>query len=283
MAGTNSGMEKKGDPGAQTLPGQPSGHPGYFDFGAATDIGRKRQQNQDSMSVVPELGLFLVADGMGGHRGGEIASQMAADAIPQAVRALVDQAGGQWDPKVVLSESIRAANDAIFVRAIQNSVLQGMGTTTTALLFRGDRLTIGHVGDSRCYYFRPPGLLWQATRDHSLVQEKLRAGLITRSEVRSDRMKNVITRSVGFEREVNVETYEMRAQPGDSFMICSDGLSGLINDEEIRALMYRYLYQGNSTEMAVNKLIEAANNNGGDDNITAIVIRCLGVTGGARA
>src|SRR4051794_10329008 len=107
MAGTNSGMERKSEPGAPTPPGGASpGHPGFFDFGAATDIGRKRQQNQDSMSVVPDLGLFLVADGMGGHRGGEIASQMAADTIPQAVRALVTQApSGQWDPKAVLSES----------------------------------------------------------------------------------------------------------------------------------------------------------------------------------
>jgi len=147
-----------------------------------------------------------------------------------------------------------------------------MGTTTTALLFKDDRLFIGHVGDSRCYYFRPDGV-WQATRDHSLVQEKLRAGLITRDEARTDKMKNVITRSVGFEAVLNVELYQMVVQPGDVFLICSDGLSGLMEDTQMLEVVQKEVFEGHNMNQAVAKLIETANANGGDDNITAVMIQ----------
>src|ERR1051325_3325701 len=186
----------------------------------ATDIGRKRAQNQDNLAAHPDIGLFMVADGMGGHRGGETASAMAVQIVPEEVRARL--AGACADPRQVLTESILAANRKIFERSYHEPQLQGMGTTETVLLFKGGLLTIGHVGDSRCYFLRPDSL-WQATRDHSLVQEKLRAGLITRDEVKTDRMKNVITRSVGFEAEVNVEIYEMSVRKGDTFLLCSDG------------------------------------------------------------
>src|SRR5207244_4261325 len=117
-----------------------------------------------------------------------------------------------WEPRAVISSAITRANHAIYERSTHNPDLQGMGTTTTALLFKHGKLVIGHVGDSRCYFFRSDAI-WQATRDHSLVQEKFRAGLITREEVKTDKMKNVITRSVGFEPQLNVETYEMEARP----------------------------------------------------------------------
>lgn len=247
----------------------------WFEIGAVTDIGRKRSQNQDSLAVFPALGLFLVADGMGGHRGGEIASQMAAELIPQAIQGSSTAAPiTSSSAPAVLREAIRAANHSIYSRALQSPVLRGMGTTTTALIFREDQLIIGHVGDSRCYLFREPNLFWQLTRDHSLVQEKLRAGLISRQEMRTDRMKNVITRSVGFEPDVNVETYWMKTRPGDCYILCSDGLSGLISDEQIRTLLEENLILGpRSTEAAVRKLIDAANESGGDDNITAILVR----------
>lgn len=241
-----------------------------FKVGAATDIGRKRSQNQDNIASCPELGLFVVADGMGGHRGGETASAMAVEIIPQIVRSTVS--GSEWDPKEVIADAVLQANNRIFERAQQQSTLQGMGTTTVSMLFKGNTLTIGHVGDSRAYFFRD-GNLWQLTRDHSLVQEKLRAGMITRAEVKTDRMKNVITRSVGFEPDVNVETYEMDTQAGDLFLLCSDGLSGLVDDDQIAEILRQ---ESATLEDAVKALINAANSNGGDDNISTILVEVSG-------
>lgn len=247
-----------------------------FNVGYATDVGRKRSQNQDNFTVVPELGLFLVADGMGGHRGGETASAMVVDIVPQVVANFEQQP--DWDPRAVIIEAIRAANAGIFKRAAETPELEGMGTTTTALLFKDNRLTIGHVGDSRCYFIagRENGgrsAIWQATRDHSLVQEKLRAGLITREEAKHDRMKNVITRSVGYDAALEVETYEMEIKPGDIFLICSDGLSGMVSDSTILSVLEQHAIHGSDLKRAADLLIETANKNGGDDNITVITVK----------
>jgi PPM family protein phosphatase len=236
---------------------------------AATDIGRKRAQNQDNLATHPDIGLFMVADGMGGHRGGETASAMAVQIVPQEVRKLLEAPGA--DPRQILTQAIQAANRGIYERAYNEPQLQGMGTTCTVLLFKGNLLTIGHVGDSRCYFIRPD-TIWQATRDHSLVQEKLRAGLITREEVKTDRMKNVITRSVGFEPEVNVEIYEMSVRKGDTFLLCSDGLSGMIEDSEILSVMQEHWFTYRDPHDAVAGLISAANDHGGEDNVTAIAV-----------
>jgi len=244
-----------------------------FNVGFGTDIGRKRTQNQDNGAAFPELGLFLVADGMGGHRGGETASAIAVETISRAVRDA--RTANKPNPREVITNAILEANLAIHDRSIEDGNLQGMGTTTTALLFNDKTLTVGHVGDSRCYYFRP-GAVWQVTRDHSLVQEKLRAGLITREQMKTDRMKNVITRSVGFEREVNVELYEMSVQPGDVFLICSDGLSGLMEDLDMLGVIQAHLLGGGcDIKKAVSELIELANKNGGDDNITVIMVQVI--------
>ncbi|MEK6580554.1 MAG: Stp1/IreP family PP2C-type Ser/Thr phosphatase [Bdellovibrionota bacterium] len=240
--------------------------------GFATDIGKRRTQNQDSFAALPEFGLFVVADGMGGHRGGEIASAMVTETVPKFVKEATSHKG--WNPRVVLVEAIQAANAAIYERGRTHAELQGMGTTTTALIFNGNTLTIGHVGDSRCYFFRPH-MLWQATRDHSLVAERLRAGLITREEAKMDRMKNIITRSVGFEPSLNVEIYDMELNPGDAFLVCSDGLSGLIDDPTMLKIVENKLYGAKDPNSAVKTLIDAANSNGGDDNITAILVEVV--------
>ncbi len=255
-----------------------------FCVGFATDIGRRRSQNQDNFAVNPDLGLFIVADGMGGHQGGEIASEIATKVIPKVVH-VGQQSSASWDARLLISQAIRSANEAIFKRALEMPSLHGMGTTTTALLFKNDHLYIGHVGDSRCYIFRNTSrqnsARWQVTPDHWLVQEKLRAGLISRDEIKTDRMKNVITRSVGFERDVNVETYHVPVRSGDVFLICSDGLSGLINEKEILEIVSSQLLKADASQLgmhvqqAVGQLIEAANENGGDDNITSIVIEVL--------
>lgn len=243
-----------------------------FNVGFGTDMGHKRKQNQDHGGAYPELGLFLVSDGMGGHRGGETASSTAVDVITSYLRKTTQTQTQSWNPKTALTGAIEAANQAIFEHASKDSALHGMGTTTTALLFKGSNLTIGHVGDSRCYFFRHHAV-WQVTRDHSLVQEKLRSGLITRSEVNTDRMKNVITRSVGFEKEVAVEIYQMDIQSGDCFLICSDGLSNMINDLKILDIIQSQVFEYKNIQKAVDDLIATANAHGGDDNITCIVIQ----------
>jgi PPM family protein phosphatase len=241
--------------------------------GFATDIGRRRTQNQDNYSVRMDLGLFIVADGMGGHRGGEIASAMVVENVPKLVGET--QLIKDWSSRSALVDAIQEANNTIFQRAMNETKLQGMGTTTTALLFRGKTLTVGHVGDSRVYYFRN-NAIWQVTRDHSLVEEKLRAGLITRAEMKTDRMKNVITRSVGFESKVNVELYEMETKKGDLFLVCSDGLSGFVEDERMMEIVQEEIFAKRSQEydlkVAVEKLIAQANENGGDDNITCVLV-----------
>jgi protein phosphatase len=245
----------------------------HFKVGMGTDIGRKRSQNQDNCAAHPDLGLFMVSDGMGGHRGGEIASATAVETISNFVR-LHQKQNKSWDPIQTMSQAIVAANQAIYQKALEQPQLQGMGTTTTAILFKGKTLIIGHVGDSRCYFIRPRAL-WQVTRDHSLVQEKLRAGLITRDEVKTDRMKNVITRSVGFELDVNVEIYQMMVQPRDCFLLCSDGLSGLIEDSSMLQLIEKNFFETGDIQKTVDQLISAANTNGGDDNITSILVQVL--------
>lgn len=249
-----------------------------FRVGSKTDIGQKRSQNQDNFLSIPEQGLFAVADGMGGHKGGEIASLMAVETIYESIKNIQSSL---WKPIPAIIDAICDANEAIFERSLREVTLRGMGTTVTALLFKDDQLTIGHVGDSRCYYFdlgnhdQSP-CIWQLTRDHSLVQEKLRAGILTRAEAENHQMKNVITRSVGFEENLNVEIYEKKIFPGDTFLICSDGLSGLVNDLTLLERVQKYLIDEKNIEKATEKLIEEANMNGGDDNITAVLIQYLG-------
>ena len=248
-----------------------------FKVGFRTDIGMKRKQNQDNGGAFPELGLFVVADGMGGHQGGETASAMVVKLLPEYIAKAT--AAPQWNPKRVLTEAISEANRTIFRMSQENPKLQGMGTTTTVILMHEEKLTIGHVGDSRCYYFKP-NAVWQLTRDHSLVQEKLRAGLINREQAKTDRMKNVITRSVGFEPDVNVEIYEMVISHGDTFLLCSDGLSGFVDDQDTLRIVRENLFDhqediDTAIQKTVNGLIDQANANGGEDNSTAIAIQVL--------
>ncbi|MEW6056098.1 MAG: Stp1/IreP family PP2C-type Ser/Thr phosphatase [Bdellovibrionota bacterium] len=245
-----------------------------------THVGMRRAQNQDSFLIASDLRLFIVADGMGGHQGGETASAMATENIrkymeenasPEILHSTRHK-GLVIDPVIQLQKAILSANQAIQARGQDETALQGMGTTATALYFTDAELYIAHVGDSRGYLLHPQRI-WQITRDHSLVQEKLRAGLITRAQLKTDRMKNVITRSVGFESEVDVDVYKLDHNPGDTFLLCSDGLSGMLEDTDILQIVDEYVFKRNTIEMAAEKLIEAANRAGGDDNVTAVLVQ----------
>ena len=242
-----------------------------FLVGAATDVGQRRTQNQDHLLVLPELGVFAIADGMGGHRGGEIASQTALNCIQETFKKRL-RSKSKPQPQELLHEAITSANQVVYQASRKNPELEGMGTTLTCLLFTNDELFIGQVGDSRCYLLTPEAI-WQLTRDHSLVQEKLRAGLITREQVKTDSMRNMITRSVGYEPRVEIDLFSFKPQSDHLFMICSDGLSGQLDDPTLLKIAQEQFFIQGNPEKAVTQYINTANSHGGDDNITCIVVQ----------
>jgi serine/threonine protein phosphatase PrpC len=239
-----------------------------------THVGMKRSQNQDNFLLLPEYQLFAVADGMGGHQGGETASKLSVETLGQFFRSQSLKSIPEAKAPDLLKKALAQANSAIQSMGQREPELMGMGTTTTSLLFCGNRAFVGQVGDSRAYLMHP-GRIWQITRDHSLVQEKLRAGIIRRDQLKTDRMKNVITRSVGFEPDVEIDVYSVEVHPGDVFLLCSDGLTGLVEDTEILSLVEKRAFQSREgqLEKAVEDLIALANKRGGDDNVTALLIK----------
>jgi serine/threonine protein phosphatase PrpC len=239
-----------------------------LDCALISDIGLRRKQNQDTGAVRPDLGLFIVADGMGGHQGGETASQMCVETLIQAIES------SDGPDSTLLEQAITSANNAILKRAGEDSKLTGMGTTATVLRIRGSTATLLQVGDSRAYFWRPEGI-WQLTRDHSLVQEKLRAGLITRDQLKSDDMKNVITRSVGYEPGLKADCYTLPIARGDGFLLCSDGLSGPVDDSLMFEILEETRKNGLSLGEAAKRLIHTANAKGGDDNSTVVLVKVL--------
>jgi serine/threonine protein phosphatase PrpC len=231
----------------------------------ATDVGLRREINQDTILVDQDLGLYIVADGMGGHRGGEVASAMAVE----TVREIVSENNGvrKEESLMVLVEAYKEASKRIFFRAEnEQEDLAGMGTTMVGFWMRNGVMYIANVGDSRLYMWRPEGL-WQLTEDHSLINDQIRAGVISEEEAPHVVGRNVITRSVGFEREVQVDTLERVVQPGEVYVLCSDGLSGLITDQQIADLCKK-----KKKSAVVTEGISMAKKAGGDDNISAIVV-----------
>lgn len=236
----------------------------------ATDIGRKRKTNQDSIYEGPEFQIFAVADGMGGHNGGDIASQMATSLIPEFMQKHHDM-----EPRDRLTACIRHVNQQIHHRSEEQPELKGMGTTLTAILFQGQQLMLGNVGDSRVYMVHG-GLLYQLSRDHSFVQEKLTMGVYTREDAALDKQKNVLVRSVGFDADVAVDVFTYRVCKNDIFLLCSDGLHGKVSDHDILYILQKNLPDPAratraDVERAVKELIHQANENGGQDNISAII------------
>lgn len=261
-----------------------------YSFFSRTDVGRKRSKNQDAFFCLPDQHFFILADGMGGHQGGEIAS---SDAITEMVSwvssaqkslSLIQTSQNleHQAPQVVtwLKEGIEKANQRLYQKAQTHPELQGMGTTLTLLFFHHRLLTIAQVGDSRCYYFRPSGL-WQLTRDHSLAQEKFRAGLITREFLEKESARNIITRSVGYEKEVRPDFFHLELQPGDIFLVCSDGLSSIVPRSIIFAILHNTFLQASTLsleekgEQTVQRLVDEANQRGGYDNVTCLLIQWL--------
>jgi protein phosphatase len=232
---------------------------------ALSDVGRKREHNEDSFLVRPETGLFAVADGMGGHQAGEKASRMALETLSDVLKPPGESADRE-DVLSRLRDATQAAGAAIYDAAQADPELQGMGTTLTSLWFHGGRVYLAHVGDSRAYLFRD-GRTQQLSDDHSWVSEQVRAGMMTEEEAKESKFRHIITRSVGFEREVLVDGAAIPVQAGDCYLLCSDGLSNYVDAEEIGRMLTSRFYRD-----VPRLLVETANDRGGDDNITVILM-----------
>jgi protein phosphatase len=233
---------------------------------ARTDVGRRRAVNEDRYALAPDLGLYLVADGMGGHTAGQLASHLAAQAAVDALRAL-EAAEASLTEK--LRYAVAASNRAIYATARAKPELAGMGTTLVAVLLGDERLALAHVGDSRAYLVRG-GRIRQLTDDHSLVAELVRRREISRRDARGHPHRHVLTRALGVRRSVQADLAELTPTPGDTFILCSDGLTGHVDDAEIA----RISAGESDLDAACGTLVDLANARGGEDNITVLVVRC---------
>lgn len=234
-------------------------------YTAKTDTGRIRPHNEDSVLALAENGyvLLIVADGMGGHKAGEVASGIAVREISASCAA--NRSGTRSRP-LLLRRAISDANRAIYARALEDPDASGMGTTATVMLIEDNSYIIGHVGDSRAYLLRD-GRISQITDDHSYVAELVRMGQLTPEQARNHPRKNIITRALGVEDTVKVDTYSGLIEPGDVFLLCSDGLSNMLADDEINTIM---LSEGAIEERAA-VLVERACRNGGYDNVSVVL------------
>ncbi len=245
-----------------------------IELSAAVDPGRARSNNEDSVALDNEVALAVLADGMGGYNAGEVASNMATSFIRTELGRWLREAhahASDAEVRRAMDICVDNANRAIFNAANSNPQYAGMGTTLVVAIFRDGRLLVGHVGDSRAYRLRG-GRLQQITRDHSLLQEQIDAGLITPEQAAFSANKNLVTRAVGVEDTVLLETHHHDVQPGDMYLMCSDGLSDMLDDASIGQLLLAH----DSLESGCRALIDAANDAGGKDNISVVLVRASG-------
>jgi protein phosphatase len=245
-----------------------------------SDAGMVRDHNEDCFLVVPESGLAILADGMGGHLAGEVASAMAIDQVTQyllkafsASSAEKSKATGDASfESVKLAEAIKTANSAIHDASRSRPEQAGMGTTIVVAAFHDNTLTVAHVGDSRLYRYRQ-GELSQVTEDHSMVQELLRRGLMTADEARTSLNRNLVTRALGIDPTVEVDVREQPYEDGDLYLLCSDGLNDVLTDEQIAAVLASH---PGDMESAVQQLIADVNSRGGPDNVSIVLVHTDG-------
>ena len=252
-----------------------------LEYAGQTDVGLKRGHNEDTFAVDAEFNLYMVADGMGGHSSGEVASRMACEAITDFFHDTAEDADMTWPYKMEkgvayeanrLSVGVKLANLRIHECAQSNPAQRGMGTTVVTARFSDEGLIIGHVGDSRVYMLRD-GRLEQLTEDHSLLNDYIKMKDLTAEEIQNFPHKNVIVRALGMKETVQVDLLTVAPRTGDVYVLCSDGLSGMVSDAKLQEVLIANLDQGLVQTCAA--LIDAANEAGGTDNITAVIVRVL--------
>jgi protein phosphatase len=237
-----------------------------------SDVGRRRETNEDEMFLDSEgvYGVFAVADGMGGHAAGEVASRLAIETVVEGMRPIDgEKALAPAEASRRLVHAVEEANRKICESIVGHQDRRGMGTTMVVLVLLEDRALIGHVGDSRAYLLRG-GSLRRLTTDHSWVSEQVRMGLMSDAAAQRHPMRNIVTRALGSRTEVAVDLAEEPLSAGDTLLLCSDGLNSMVQDDEIEALLRTH---GADPERACRALVDAANERGGDDNTTVIVVR----------
>jgi len=245
-----------------------------------SDTGKVRDHNEDAIGSNRDAGLFVLADGMGGYNAGEVASGMATTVIKSEVAQilgnvephLVDEKTNKVFAELILREQIRKANASIYQAAQSQSQYAGMGTTLVVCLFYDNRVMVGHLGDSRLYRMRGTKLS-QVTRDHSLLQEQIDAGLITPEQAKTAAHKNLVTRALGIDPGIEPELHEYATQPGDIYLLCSDGLPDMVEDEDIHLTISTF---NASLDVVGQQLIELANDHGGRDNVSVMLAQVLG-------
>lgn len=251
-----------------------------LEFATATDTGRVRSHNEDSIGTDVQIGLAVLADGMGGYNAGEVASGIAVamlsiemkQALARHRPGTTDAAAGEPMAVALIRDNVAKANAAIYQTARSQAQYSGMGTTLVAALFFDNRVAVGHVGDSRLYRLRGASFE-QVTRDHSLLQEQIDSGMITKEQARYSQNKNLVTRAVGIDPEVATEVHVYDVQPGDIYLLCSDGLADMVEDGDIHSTLE--MLQPN-LPLAATQLVQLANDNGGRDNVSVILVKVRG-------
>lgn len=238
-----------------------------------TDPGRVRAQNEDALAYSPEHGYAILADGMGGYNAGEVASGTAVAVMVDILDEKL--AAGHESPRHLLADAVQSANAEVFRSALSRPEYQGMGTTLVAAMFKRGRLLVAHVGDSRLYRLRG-GMLVRMTNDHSVVQEQLNAGMLDAQAAALSPDRHLLTRALGVEPQVSADIAEHPVQRDDLYLLCSDGLTDMLADPEIAALL---VSQGQGLEAACRQLVQTANERGGHDNISVLLVRVLALPG----
>jgi protein phosphatase len=244
-----------------------------------TDPGMVRSHNEDSIASITDQGLVVLADGMGGYNAGEVASGMATTVLTTELRQLleehapndVDPQSGQRAAPKMLRQQIAKANTSIYQASQSQPQYAGMGTTLVVALFYDNKVAVAHIGDSRLYRMRGDEFT-QVSKDHSLLQEQIDAGMLTKEQAKHSSNKNLVTRALGIDPAVEPEIHEYDTQPGDIYLLCSDGLSDMVSDEDIGMTLQAL---GANLNLAVQQLVQMANDNGGRDNVSVILVKIL--------
>ena len=250
-----------------------------LEVASSTDPGMVRSHNEDAIASDPAIGLMVLADGMGGYNAGEVASGMATAVITTDLRNILAKVQPyQIDPETrnviawrIVHNQVLKANASIYQASQSQPQYAGMGTTLVVCLFYDNKVMVAHIGDSRLYLLRG-GKFKQVTRDHSLLQEQIDSGLLTAEQAKHAQHKNLVTRALGIEAAVDPEIHEYQVRRGDLFLLCSDGLCDMVDDEDINLTMQAL---GANLKLAAQQLVQMANDNGGKDNVSVILVRVL--------